>query len=70
MLLAGGAWPEAQERAEKTLQWAEKHRVLLDIALDKLSLGRAAVQEAIAQADLPIISGLAPDLACVHPLGG
>ena len=43
---------------------------LLDIALDKLSLGRAAVQEAIAQAGLPVISGLAPDLACVQPILG
>uniref|UniRef100_UPI003AA836AA hypothetical protein n=1 Tax=Candidatus Electronema sp. JM TaxID=3401571 RepID=UPI003AA836AA len=67
LLLAGGAWPEVRERAEKTLQWAEQHRALLDIALDKLSLGRAAVQEAIAQAGLPVIPGLAPDLACVQP---
>lgn len=70
MLLAGGAWPEVLERAEKTLPWAEQHRALLDIALDKLSLGRAAVQEAIAQAGRPVISGLAPDLACVQPILG
>lgn len=43
---------------------------LLSNALDKLSLGRAAVQEAIAHADLPVISGLAPDLACVQPISG
>jgi tetratricopeptide (TPR) repeat protein len=70
LLLADGAWPEVRERAEKTLQWAKQDGNLLSIALDKLSLGRAAVQEAIAQAGLPVISGLAPDLACVQPLRG
>jgi tetratricopeptide (TPR) repeat protein len=68
LLLADGAWPEVRERAEKTLQWAKQDGNLLSIALDKLSLGRAAVQEAIAQAGLPVISGLAPDLACVQPI--
>ncbi len=67
VLLAGGAWPEVRERAEKTLQWAEKYLNKLSVALDKLSLGRAAVQEAIAQAGLPVVSGVAPDLACVQP---
>ncbi len=67
LLLAGGAWPEVRERAEKTLQWVTKANWLLDIALDKLSLGRAAVQEAVAQAGLSVISGLAPDLNCVQP---
>lgn len=70
LLLAGGEWPEVRERAEKTLQWAEQQGGLLTNALDKLSLGRAAVQEAVAQAGLPIISGLAPDLACVQPISG
>lgn len=70
LLLAGGEWPEVRERAEKTLQWAEQQGGLLTNALDKLSLGRAAVQEAVAQAGLPIISGLAPDLACVKPISG
>jgi hypothetical protein len=57
-----------RERAEKTLQWVTKANWLLDIALDKLSLGRAALQEAIAQAGLPAVSGLAPDSACVQPI--
>ena len=70
LLLAGGAWPEVRERAEKAIKIAEENHWLLDIALDKLSLGRAAVQEAIAQAGLPVISGLAPDLACVQPISG
>jgi tetratricopeptide (TPR) repeat protein len=69
-LLAVGAWPEVRGRAEKTLQWAEQYGDLLSIALDKLSLGRAAVQEAIAQAGLPVIPGLAPDLNCVQPISG
>lgn len=64
LLLAGGAWPEVRARAKKTLQWAEKYLGLLDVALDKLSLGRAALQEAIAQ------TGLALDLACVQPPAG
>ena len=70
LLLAGGAWPEVRERAEQWLQWRTQGDSLLDHSLEYLTLGRAAVQETIAQADLPVISGLAPDLACVHPLGG
>jgi hypothetical protein len=70
LLLADGAWPEVRGRAEKTLRWAEQHGSLLTNALDKLSLGRAAVQEAIAQAGLPVISGVAPDLNCVQPISG
>lgn len=69
LLLAGGAWPEVRERAKKTLRWAEKYLNKLSVALDKLSLGRAAVQEAVAQAGLSVISGLAPDLACVQSPG-
>ncbi len=70
LLLKSGVWQEVHERAEKSLQWAEQYFGLLANALDKLSLGRAAVQEAIAQAGPPVISGLAPDLACVQPLSG
>lgn len=70
LLLAGGAWSEVRERAEKALQLAKQQFGLLSNALDKLSLGRAAVQEAIAQAGLPVISGLAPDLNCVQPIPG
>jgi tetratricopeptide (TPR) repeat protein len=68
LLLAGGAWLEVRGRAEKTLQWDAPFKILLEIGLHKLSLGRAALQEAIAQAGLPTVSGLAPDLACVQPL--
>jgi tetratricopeptide (TPR) repeat protein len=70
LLLAGGAWQGVRARAEKTIKIAEEDHWLLDIALDKLSLGRAALQEAIAQAGLPAASGLAPDLACVQPILG
>jgi tetratricopeptide (TPR) repeat protein len=69
LLLKSGVWQEVHERAEKSLQWAEQYFGLLANALDKLSLGRAAVQEAIAQAGLSAVSGLAPDLACVQPPG-
>lgn len=67
LLLGSGAWPEVRTRAEKTLPSATTAQLLLDIASDKLSLGRAALQEAIVQAGLPAVSGLAPDLACVQP---
>ncbi|MGX9728786.1 MAG: hypothetical protein ACTFAK_16180 [Candidatus Electronema sp. VV] len=70
VLLAGGAWLEVRERAEQWLKWRTKGDPLLDHSLEYLTLGRAAVQEAIAQADQPVISGLAPDLACVQPIRG
>ncbi len=65
LLLAGGAWQKVRGRAEKTLQWAKQYGGLLTNAFEKRSLGRAALQEAIAQAGLLVASGLAPDLACV-----
>ena len=70
LLLAGGAWPEVHERAEKWLKWRNKADSLLDHSLEHLTLGRAAVQEAIAQAGLPVISRVAPDLAYVQPISG
>jgi tetratricopeptide (TPR) repeat protein len=70
LLLAGGAWLEVRERAVKTLRWMEQYGSLLDRALNKLSLGRAALQEVIAQAGLSTVSGIAPDLACVQAYGG
>jgi tetratricopeptide (TPR) repeat protein len=73
LLLTGGAWQEVRERAGQTLEWAEDQgTLLLDRALDKLSLGRAALQEAIEQSKLPAgvaTPGLAPDLACILRLG-
>lgn len=69
LLLGSGAWPEVRGRAEKTLQWAKQYGRSFDNALDKLSLGRAALQEAIAQAGLPAVFGLTPDLVCVQPSG-
>ncbi|MCI5132520.1 MAG: hypothetical protein D3904_13655 [Candidatus Electrothrix sp. EH2] len=65
LLLTKGTWNEVKKRAKKTLEWAKKDGGLLDISLDQLSLGRAALQEAIVQVGLPTASGLAPDLACV-----
>ncbi|WP_339133773.1 MAG: hypothetical protein WGN25_13665 [Candidatus Electrothrix sp. GW3-4] len=68
LLLTAGGWHEVKKRAKKTLGWVKKDGGLLDVALDELSLGRAAVQEAIALSDqLTVFShlGLAPDLACL-----
>ncbi|WP_417913051.1 NB-ARC domain-containing protein [Candidatus Electronema sp. TJ] len=70
LLLAGGAWLEVRGRTEQWLQWRTQGDSLLSQALEYLTLGRAAVQEAIAQAGLPVISGVAPDLACVQPISG
>jgi len=50
LLLTVGEWWEVQQRARQTLEWVEAQgTLLLDIALDKLSLGRASLQQAIAK---------------------
>jgi hypothetical protein len=41
LLLANGKFAAARERASRTLEWAKPREIRLDIALDKLSLGRA-----------------------------
>ena len=46
LLLGQGNHREVQERAGKTLEWAKAQKVLLDIALDHLSLGRAHLLQA------------------------
>jgi len=48
LLLAQGQVQEVLERAKQTLEWAIAEKFLLDIALDKLSLGRAYVLAALA----------------------
>jgi len=40
LLLSQGEYHEVLSRAEQTLEWVKTQRVLLDIALDHLSLGR------------------------------
>ena len=70
LLLAGGAWQEVRGRAAQWLKWRTEGDSLLVHSLEYLTLGRTAVQEAIAQAGLPVISGLAPDLNCVQPISG
>ena len=40
---------EVERRAAQTLAWAEEHLVLLDIALDHLSLGRARLYRALLE---------------------
>ncbi len=46
LLLGQGQAREVKERAARTLEWAKQRRILLDIALDNLSLGRAWLLEA------------------------
>jgi tetratricopeptide (TPR) repeat protein len=45
LLLTKGKAEEVKERARQTLEWSTEEGVLLDIALDKLSLGRAGLEE-------------------------
>ncbi|MCG3155793.1 MAG: hypothetical protein DKINENOH_02401 [bacterium] len=49
LLLSQGQYQEVQKRADKTLQWEIEENWLLDIALDKLSLGRAFLLQALAE---------------------
>jgi tetratricopeptide (TPR) repeat protein len=46
LLLGRGQVGEVKERAGRTLEWAGQQRILPDIALDNLSLGRAWLLEA------------------------
>ncbi len=41
LLLGQGKYNNVRERAEKTLEWAKKYLGLIEVALDRLSLGRA-----------------------------
>lgn len=41
LLLSQGQYQEVQSRTSQALEWAKQERILLDIALDSLSLGRA-----------------------------
>jgi hypothetical protein len=55
LLLARGEWAAVRDRASQTLEWARLQKLLLAIALDTLTLGRAHF-------------GLAPeDIAPPHP---
>jgi len=46
LLLDQGKYQEVQSRAGQTLEWAKREGILLDIALDNLSLGRAYLLQA------------------------
>ena len=46
LLLGQGEYGQVQDRADQTLNWAESQGLLLDIALDHLSLGQAHLLEA------------------------
>ncbi|UCH93596.1 MAG: TIR domain-containing protein [Candidatus Aminicenantes bacterium] len=47
LLLGRGKYKEVKERARQTLEWAIKFGGLLDAALNKLSLGRALLMQAL-----------------------
>ena len=49
LLLSQGAYRAVLDRTEKTLEWAIKYLGLLDIALDRLSIGRAELLQALAE---------------------
>ncbi len=49
LLMAQGKYDEVLERATQTLEWVTQHQLLLDIALDNLSLGHAHIM--IAERD-------------------
>jgi tetratricopeptide (TPR) repeat protein len=49
LLLGRGEHAAARQRAGKTLEWVTEHQLLLDIALDTLTLGRAALARAAAR---------------------
>jgi tetratricopeptide (TPR) repeat protein len=43
LLLSKGDYAAARDRAARTLEWARPHKLLLDIALNTLTLGRATL---------------------------
>ncbi len=49
LFLSQGKYLEVQTRTSKTLQWAKEHLSLFDLALDKLSLGRAHLLQTITE---------------------
>ena len=49
LLLSQGEYPEVLSRAVQTLEWTKTQRLLLDIALDHLSLGRAHLLHALQE---------------------
>ena len=53
LLLSQGKVQEVLERAKQTLEWEIEENWLLDIALDKLSLGRAYLLEALTPPLIP-----------------
>ncbi|MCP4426855.1 MAG: hypothetical protein GY803_20395, partial [Chloroflexi bacterium] len=49
LLLSLGRVQEVRQRAAQTLEWVKQQNWLLDIALDRLSLGRAALLQAVQE---------------------
>lgn len=56
LLLSQGQYQEVQKRAQQTLEWAIQNNLsLLTRALDKLSLGRAFLLQALAETTAPAL---------------
>jgi len=55
LLLSQGQYQEVQKRANQTLEWVTQQNWLLDIALDKLSLGRAFLLQAQTETTDPLL---------------
>jgi tetratricopeptide (TPR) repeat protein len=63
LLLSQGKCREVQNRVSQTLEWAEQHGFLLDIALDHLSLGRAHLLQAQQEGSRDPSTGLRTSFA-------
>jgi hypothetical protein len=61
LLLAEGDHAAARDRANQTVKWAKQHNMLLDIALDALTLGRAHFGLALAAIGAAPMSAAASD---------
>jgi tetratricopeptide (TPR) repeat protein len=61
LLLSRGEIQEVRRRTSQTIKIAERDEWLLDIALDHLSLGRAALAEALRVSETPKVWGEAAD---------
>jgi hypothetical protein len=61
LLLAKREWAAARDRASQTLQWIRPHNILLAIALDKLTVGRAHLGLALSSV---AASAMTRDDAC------
>jgi hypothetical protein len=66
LLLAKREWAAARDRASRTLQWVRSQNLLLDIARDTLTIGRAHLGLALASAALPASATTRDDAGAGH----